>query len=119
MCQRPRARVQPQGFAPQSLGVYDERVSEPEPLAGRAADNIRFIRQAMERSSTFTAVPGVGGLVMGMVGLAAAGASAGQPLADRWLLTWLLAAVVAAAAAVAAVAALLAAVWIRVLSAVA
>ena len=72
-------------------------MSEPEPLAGRAADNIRFIRQAMERSSTFTAVPGVGGLVMGMVGLAAAGASAGQPLADRWLLTWLLAAVVAAA----------------------
>ena len=92
----PAVAVQPPGFAPQSLGDYDERVSEPEPLAGRAADNIRFIRQAMERSSTFTAVPGAGGVLMGVVGLAAAAASHGQPLNDRWLVTWLVAAVVAA-----------------------
>lgn len=76
--------------------MYDEVVSAPEPLSGRAADNLRYIREAMERSSTFTAVPGVGGAAMGIVGLAAAAASRHASSPDRWLLTWLGAAAVAA-----------------------
>lgn len=76
--------------------MYDEVVSAPEPLSGRAADNLRYIREAMERSSTFTAVPGVGGATMGIVGLAAAAASRHASSPDRWLLTWLGAAAVAA-----------------------
>jgi hypothetical protein len=49
----------------------------------------------MERSSTFTAIPGVGGVVTGVIGLFAAVVAARQPTADRWLGTWLGAASVA------------------------
>ena len=61
-----------------------------------AAENLQYIRQTMERSATFTAVPGAGGVVMGVIGLAAAGIGARQPTSDRWLATWLVAAAVAA-----------------------
>lgn len=64
-------------------------------VSSQAADNLTFIRSAMERSSTFTAVPGIGGVVVGLIGLTAAVVSAGQPSPDRWLLTWMLAAPVA------------------------
>ena len=50
----------------------------------------------MERSSTFTAIPGIGGVVMGVIALAAAAMAARQPTGDRWLLTWLGAAALAA-----------------------
>lgn len=60
-----------------------------------AEDSLHFIRQTMERSSTFTAVPGLGGAGMGTVGLAAALFAADQRSAERWLFVWLLAAVVA------------------------
>jgi hypothetical protein len=65
-------------------------------VSSQAADNLTFIRSAMERSSTFTAIPGTGGVVMGVIGLIAAGVGARQPTADRWLGTWLAAASVAA-----------------------
>lgn len=67
----------------------------PVPIEGRAADDLRVIRRAMERSGTFTAVPGYGGAVMGVVGLAAALVGSVQPTTERWLATWLLAAVAA------------------------
>lgn len=49
----------------------------------------------MERSATFTAVPGWGGAALGAVGLAAAALAAVQPTAERWLIVWLSAAAVA------------------------
>jgi hypothetical protein len=60
-----------------------------------AEENLQFIRRTMERSSTFTAVPGLGGAGMGAVGLAAAIVAANQSSAQRWLIVWLLAAAVA------------------------
>lgn len=69
---------------------------QPRSVGSQASDNLTFIRSTMERSSTFTAVPGVGGVVMGAVGLIAAVVAATQPTPDRWLLTWLAAAFVAA-----------------------
>jgi hypothetical protein len=71
-------------------------VDAPEPLSGRAAENLRYIRQAMERGVTFTSIPGLGGALMGVVALVASGFAARQPSGDRWLLTWLIAAMVAA-----------------------
>jgi hypothetical protein len=62
----------------------------------RAEDNLLFIRRTMERTSTFTAVPGLGGAGMGVVGVAAAIVAARQPSPDRWLAVWLVAAAVAA-----------------------
>ena len=60
-----------------------------------AEENLQFIRRTMERSSTFTAVPGMGGAGMGVIGLAAAVLAANQPSPDRWLVVWLLAGAVA------------------------
>jgi hypothetical protein len=76
--------------------VYDRHVSLPEPLSGRAAENLQFIRQTMERSATFTSIPGLGGAIMGAVALVGSGLAAAQPSGDRWLLTWLAAAGLAA-----------------------
>lgn len=64
-------------------------------VARHAEDHLEFIRRAMERSSTFTAVPGVGGVGMGAIGVAAAVLGRSQPSAERWLIVWLVAAVVA------------------------
>lgn len=61
-------------------------------LGDRAADDLRFIRDAMARTATFSAVPGAGGAVMGVIGLAAAIVASRQPTADRWLVVWLIAA---------------------------
>jgi hypothetical protein len=62
-----------------------------------AEDNIRFIRDTMERASSFTAVPGVGGMIMGVTALAAAAIATRQTTSDRWLGVWLAEAVVAVA----------------------
>lgn len=60
-----------------------------------AADNLLYIRDAMERAGSFTAVPGWGGVVMGLAGLAAAVIAPMQETRTEWLLTWLGAAAVA------------------------
>ena len=65
-------------------------------MSGRAADNLRFIRQAMERTTTFTSIPGKGGVAMGVIALVASVVAASQPSADRWLLAWMAAAATAA-----------------------
>jgi len=72
------------------MRVEPER--QPRSISSRAADDLTFIRSAMERSSAFTAIPGAGGVVMGVIGLIAALVGAGQPTPDRWLWTWLVAA---------------------------
>lgn len=66
-------------------------------IRGHAEENIRFIRDTMERAASFTAVPGVGGMAMGATALAAAALASRQPTADRWLGIWLAEAVVAIA----------------------
>ena len=76
------------------------RAGEPVAVTSfgeHAEESLQFIRRTMERSSTFTAVPGLGGAGMGVIGLAAAGLAAAQTSADRWLVVWLLAAAVAMA----------------------
>ena len=67
----------------------------PSSIGQHAADELQFIRRAMERSAVFTAVPGRGGMAMGVTGLAAAALGAVQPTTERWLVVWLGAGVVA------------------------
>jgi hypothetical protein len=61
---------------------------EPVPIDRHAADNLRFIRDTMERASAFTAVPGWGGVVVGLTALVA-GSVAFRESEDRQFLTWL------------------------------
>ena len=65
-------------------------------LGDRAMDNLRFIRQTIERGAAFTAVPGWGGVAMGVSALAA-GALAATQAEGRWVAVWLMEAVLAAA----------------------
>lgn len=58
-------------------------------LQDRAADNLRFIRDTMERAGTFTAVPGVGGLLMGVAATVAGVPFIGRPIDEGFLRAWL------------------------------
>jgi hypothetical protein len=62
---------------------------EPIPIDARAADHLKYIRETMESAAEFTAVPGWGGVAMGMTALAAAWLAARQPTARAWLAVWL------------------------------
>lgn len=80
--------------------MMTSRADEPRSMRDHAAENLVFIRDAMERAGSFTAVPGWGGVVMGLTGLAAAIIAAGQQTSAGWLLTWLAAAAIATIAGV-------------------
>jgi hypothetical protein len=69
------------------------RLPSSTSLPERAAADLEFIRGAMERSGSFTAVPGRGGMAMGVVALVAA-ASARLVRPEAWLAVWLAAAFV-------------------------
>ena len=87
-------------MAPSRPARHDD--PETASLHGRALDNLSYIRAAMEGASSFTAVPGWGGVGMGAIGLGAAVVASRQEAAGRWLAVWLAAAVLAAAVGVVA-----------------
>ena len=72
---------------------------EPIPIDARAADHLRYIRETMERAAEFTAVPGWGGLAMGITAIAAAWLAHRQATPGAWLAVWLAEAFVAVAIA--------------------
>lgn len=72
-------------------------MAAPKPLHDRALDNLRYIRQTMERAGSFTAVPGWGQVAVGGTALAAAGLASRASGPDLWLAVWLGEAVVAIA----------------------
>lgn len=65
------------------------RPPDPVPIRQKAIDNLRYIRETMERASSFTAVPGWGGVAMGLSAVAAAAASTFARSPDEWLGIWL------------------------------
>ena len=76
-------------------GVASAPLRRPEDdapdLSVRAMDNLRFIRETMEQAGAFTAVPGWGGVAMGVSALIAAGLAAIQPFPfeGMWLRIWI------------------------------
>src|SRR6185369_16097373 len=66
------------------------QINEPSSLGRRAIDNLEFIRETMERSTSFTAVPGYGGMLMGVTAIVAAYIANGQAYLRDWLVTWLI-----------------------------
>ena len=70
----------------------------PSPtLHARAMDNLSFIRSTMERATAFTAVPGWGGVAMGVTALAATLVAGQSRSPGEWLTVWLGASVLALA----------------------
>lgn len=63
--------------------------NEPVALSDRAIDNLQFIRETMERSTHFTAVPGYGGMLMGVTAIVAAYIASQQISPRDWLIVWL------------------------------
>ena len=61
----------------------------------RALDNIRYIRETMEQAGSFTAVPGWGGMFMGITALVTALVAAQMETADSWFMAWLVEAAIA------------------------
>jgi hypothetical protein len=81
-------------------------VPRPEPvlLHEHAMDNLRYIRRTLERAGEFTAVPGIGGMLMGSTALVAAWVAGPHSGSGRWLAVWLLEAVMALLIGIAAAA---------------
>lgn len=85
----------------------------PSALHARAIDELRFIRSTMERAGAFTALPGWGGVAMGVTALAA-GIIAHRTATDgQWLLVWLAEAVIATTIALVTISAKMAASGVR------
>ena len=68
---------------------------EPVNIGDRAIDNLKFIRETMERSVVFTSVPGYGGVLMGATAIVAAYIAGLQISVRDWLIVWLTEAVLA------------------------
>ena len=74
-----------------------ETDEQPVNIGDRAIDNVKYIRDMMERSASFTAVPGYGGMLMGTTAIAAAYIASQQIYLRNWLIVWLTEAFLAAA----------------------
>ncbi|HXV76344.1 MAG TPA: hypothetical protein VD788_08490 [Candidatus Polarisedimenticolaceae bacterium] len=64
--------------------------AEPATLRRHAIDNLRYIRETMESASSFTAVPGWGGVAMGLTALVAAAAASRATSVETWMSIWIL-----------------------------
>jgi hypothetical protein len=80
-------------------GLLRSPKREPIPIDARAADHLRYIRETMESAAEFTAVPGWGGVAMGVTALVAAFAASRQTSPRAWLTVWLIEAFIAVAIA--------------------
>jgi hypothetical protein len=66
----------------------DEGQADPVHIGDRAIDNLAFIRETMERATAFTAVPGYGGMLMGVTAVVAAYIANAQVGLRDSLITW-------------------------------
>lgn len=76
-----------------------DRQPEPIPIDSGAAENLRYIRDAIAAADTFTTVPGKGCIAMGLIAIAAAALESVPELRASWLPIWVGAAIFGCAVA--------------------
>ena len=79
-------------------------MAEPRAIHTHAIDDLRYIRDTIARAGQFSAIPGWGGVVMGVGAVITAFVSGPPDNTVRWVAVWLIDAVVAVAIALAATA---------------
>lgn len=75
--------------------ILPSQTLETPALQVHAINDLRFIREMMERSASFTAVPGWGMAVVGCTALLAACAAEQVARMETWLVIWLIEAAIA------------------------
>ena len=78
-----------------SIHLVIPEKEEPPALHERAMDNLKYIRETMERATAFTGISGWGQVTIGFTALAAASISAQQKTFKAWLAVWMAEAVIA------------------------
>lgn len=77
------------------LHIVSAQTNEPPALHDRAMDNLKYIRETMERATAFTNISGGGQVAIGVTALAASAIAARQNVFKNWLAVWCAEAVVA------------------------
>ncbi len=76
------------------IRLVDPEIDHPLALHDRAMDNLRYIRETMERASAFTGISGWGQVAIGVTALISAFIAARQLSFQGWLAVWIAEAVV-------------------------
>ncbi len=72
-----------------SIHLVTPEPEQPVALHERAMDNLRYIRETMERASAFTGISGWGTFAIGVTEVLAAIVSANQSTFKAWLAVWI------------------------------
>jgi hypothetical protein len=78
-----------------SIHLVIPQKEEPPALHERAMDNLKYIRETMERATAFTAISGWGLVAIGISALVASFISTQQRTFEAWLAVWIAEGVVA------------------------
>jgi hypothetical protein len=78
-----------------SIRLVIPQQEEPPALHERAMDNLKYIRETMERATAFTAISGWGLVAIGITALAAAAVSVPQKTFKAWVTVWVAEALIA------------------------
>jgi hypothetical protein len=78
-----------------SIHLVIPQKEEPPALHERAMDNLKYIRETMERATSFTGISGWGQVAIGFTALASASISAQQKTFKAWLAVWMAEALIA------------------------
>jgi len=78
-----------------SIHLVIPQQEEPPALHDRAMDNLKYIRETMERATAFTGISGWGQVAIGLTALASSFIAARQTPFTHWLAVWCAEALVA------------------------